>query len=380
MLFAWIACAAAGIPCLILAIECALGIRASGRRSDPADAPSFAVLIPAHDEVSGIHHILAAVRAQLRGCDRMLVVADNCTDATAAIARAAGAEVVKRRDPARRGKAYALAFGREALRGHPCNVVIILDADCVPAPGALARLAAASRTQVTQGAYLLHPPADAGAMVRVSCFAFLVKNLIRQRGLDRASGLALLQGSGMGFPWRTFDTLALETPSLVEDLELGLDLLLAGHRVRFADDARFWGMAGSQRATVGQRRRWEHGMIATSAGYVPRLIRAGARRPSLLMVAADLLVPPTASLVAASVAIAVMLLALTGFSMPVIVLLTTLALLTIALATAWWREGRGILPARYLMRLPGYIGWKLPILAQFVTRRERRWLRTSREP
>ena len=70
----------------------------------------LAVLVPAHDEEEGIAATLAAVLAQLGPHDRLLVVADNCSDATAAVARAAGAEVVERSSDLR-GKGYALAHG-----------------------------------------------------------------------------------------------------------------------------------------------------------------------------------------------------------------------------------------------------------------------------
>src|SRR5450432_771306 len=69
------------------------------------------VLIPAHNEGAGILPTLRDVQAQLGPNDSILVVADNCTDDTAAIAEAAGVEVTVRADPARRGKGYALEFG-----------------------------------------------------------------------------------------------------------------------------------------------------------------------------------------------------------------------------------------------------------------------------
>ncbi|MFX5714032.1 glycosyltransferase, partial [Acinetobacter baumannii] len=55
--------------------------------------PRIAVLVPAHNEAGGIAEVIAGIRAQLAQGDRVLVVADNCSDDTAAIARAAGAEV-----------------------------------------------------------------------------------------------------------------------------------------------------------------------------------------------------------------------------------------------------------------------------------------------
>ena len=192
---------------------------ASGR------APRFAVLVPAPDDAAGIGAAVAAIRRQLRPGDRLLVVADNCSDATAELAMRAGAAVCRRHDPARAGKAFALAHGRAMLRTDPPQVVIVLDADCLPEAGALTRLAVGAAGGVAvQASNLLRCGPHAAPLVRISTFAFLLRNLIRQRGLRRLSDRALLQGTGMALPWRMFDAAPLATASLAEDLRLGLDL------------------------------------------------------------------------------------------------------------------------------------------------------------
>src|SRR5262249_30591342 len=67
-----------------------------------------AVLVPAHNESRALLPTLADINAQLRAADRLVVVADNCTDDTAAVAGAAGADVVERLDLVKHGKGYAL--------------------------------------------------------------------------------------------------------------------------------------------------------------------------------------------------------------------------------------------------------------------------------
>jgi glycosyltransferase involved in cell wall biosynthesis len=121
------------------------------------------VLVPAHDEEGGIAAALATVVPQLAPGDRLLVVADNCSDGTAAAARAAGAEVVERRSDLR-GKGYALAFGVDHLRAAPPSAVVIVDADCELAPGTLDALAAelARSGRPVQALYLMLAAADAG--------------------------------------------------------------------------------------------------------------------------------------------------------------------------------------------------------------------------
>lgn len=388
--FAWIVALAASLPVAVLTVECLVGLiprRYAAGSGVRQAAPPFVVLMPAHDEERGLAPVIAAVLEQLRPCDELLVIADNCTDRTAAIGRSMGATVVEREDRDRRGKGHALEFGREFLASTPslseARVIIVLDADCMAERGSLPMLAAqAAAGAVVQGAYLMEPPPQADAVVRVSCFAFLVKNLVRQRGLDRISGLALLQGSGMAFPRAVFDDAGWASASLVEDLDMGLQLLLAGHRTTFLPAARFSSAASSRQGTVGQRKRWEHGAMQTALRFAPRLLAAAIRqrRCGLVAVALDLLVPPTALLVLLLAAAICMLAMLTGLSAPLVFLLGAAAVLALALLAAWWRHARAMVPLASLLRVPGYLLWKMPLLAQFVTRRERAWLRTERNP
>src|SRR3546814_77955 len=158
------------------------------------------------DLAAGIAATVEALSAVAPGA-QILVVADNCDDATAAEARKAGADVVERHDPDRRGKGFALAFGREELAGSPPDVVIVVDADCRLGDGSAERLAARAMVggRAVQAANLLTAGKDASPLVAVSNFAMLVKNIIRARGLVRLGGGALLFGTGMAFSWSLFE-------------------------------------------------------------------------------------------------------------------------------------------------------------------------------
>ena len=368
----------------VLALECLLG---AGRQGSPvaheSKRPGFTVLMPAHDEARIIATSVHAVMTQLQTSDTLLVVADNCSDDTASVARAMGAEVIERVDPSLRGKGYALEFGRAHLRGKPGDVVIVLDADCIAEPEALGRIAAVAfaRDAVVQGAYLLVPGPEASAKVRISCFAFLIKNLVRQRALGRLAGAALLQGSGMAFPRRIFDSVEWRADSLVEDLDMGIDLLLAGEQVLFDDSALFFSDASSDAGTVSQRRRWEHGMLGSMDRHVPALLRrALGKERRLAWLALDLMIPPTVMLLAGAALMLAFAAVVSGRAVPTWLLGTALVLLGAGLARAWRAEGRAILPMRSIAQIPAYMFWKLPIAAQFLLRRERQWVRTEREP
>ena len=394
---AWLICLLTALPLLVLALECIVGARPPKLPAGSPAPPPFVVVMPAHQEAAGIAAALRSVITQLRPCDAVLVVADNCTDDTAAIARKLGARVVERIDPSRMSKGYALEFAKEELQSDPTlakiETILVIDADCWAGPGALQRLAAKSAESgaAVQGAYLLECPENAPVVVRVSCFAFLIKNLVRQLALHRLAGTALLQGSGMAFPRDVFLEAEWPTQSLVEDLEFGLDLLLSGTPVIFEPLAKFYSSASSLGGTTGQRRRWEHGMLQTAAVCVPRLLGGAFRTPGgrarklaerwpLLAVALDMLVPPTVLLGLLLVAAMLSVWAMTGASTPFFVLLSAGLILTFAVVNAWWMQGRAILRPADLIGSGRYLLWKLPILFQFVTRRERKWIRTERGP
>src|SRR3954468_13749647 len=97
------------VPLAVLPVE-GLAALLPRRRAAAADGPRprCAVLVPAHDEEAGIARTLGDLLPQLGPGDRLVVVADNCADGTAAVARGAGAEVLERTDPDHRGKGYAL--------------------------------------------------------------------------------------------------------------------------------------------------------------------------------------------------------------------------------------------------------------------------------
>jgi hypothetical protein len=387
-ILAWVLAVGLSVPLLVLAVECLAAL--PRRRPAPTltgAGPRLAVLVPAHDEGANLVPTLRAVAAQLAPGDRLLVVADNCTDDTAAVARSAGAEVVERHDAEKRGKGYALAFGRDALAADPPAVVVVVDADCLPGPDALRRLAgrAAGTGRPVQGAYRMVAPPGAGPGRQVAAFAFLVKNVVRPLGLGRLGGPCVLTGTGMGFPWPLFRDAPLATGHIVEDMGLAVDLAVAGFPPVFEPDAEVWGeFPADEAAAAGQRRRWEHGHLGVIRAGVPRLLGAATRgrRVGLLALALEIGVPPLSALGLAAV---LSLAGLVGWGLvggsvgPAALLGTTAGLATAAVAAAWWRYGRADLPAAAALHIPGYALDKVGLYLGYVVRPQRAWVRTRRD-
>ena len=371
------------VPLVVLTVEClAALLPASGPTEGPR--PSCAILVPAHDEEAGVPATLAALWPQLESGDRLLVIADNCTDRTAAVAAAAGAEVLERRDAYRRGKGYALAAGVDALRAGPPDVVVVVDADCRAPDGSIDRLIrmAAATNRPIQAANLIDSPPTATTTTRLSAWAVRVKNLVRPRGLRRLGLPCLLTGSGMAFPWRLLRDAPLATGNIVEDMRLGIDLAIAGHAPEFAPEAEFGSMlpaAGD--AARSQRTRWEHGHLGTLFAQVPRLwVQAvRQRRWALAGLALELGVPPLSALVLAWAAALVACLTLAESWLPAGLLLGGGGAAAGAGFLAWVAFGRAVLPPAALLVAPVYVLGKLPMYLRYFVRPQRAWVRTPRD-
>lgn len=379
------------VPAAVLLLQVAAACRRGHELAGLApgvDATAIAVLVPAHDEAEVIEETVCALLGSLRQQDRLLVVADNCSDDTAQRARAAGADVVERFDESRRGKGHALQFGVDALgeRLPLPAVVVVIDADCQVATGALHRLAAESsaRSCPIQGAYSMRTPPDPSLTQRISAFAWIVRNRVRTLGGARLGWPCQLMGTGMAFPWSLLATAPLASSHLVEDLQLGIHFALAETPPRFCAEAEVWSrFPADAAAAVTQRTRWEHGHLSLLSRAAPRLLWAGLfrGRPTLVAMALDLAVPPLAALVAVLFALSLVGLVLGVLASAwVAFAIVGCALLAVALAVllAWRIAGRSTLSRRDLLGVPGYVLGKLGMYARWLVRRETRWIRTRR--
>jgi cellulose synthase/poly-beta-1,6-N-acetylglucosamine synthase-like glycosyltransferase len=367
------------VPSAVLYAECVAALLPdrTARRAEPGrSASSVVVLIPAYDEARVLKQTLAGILPELRPGDRVLVVADNCTDDTAAIARASGADVLERIDPVNRGKGFALDAGIAHLAPKPPDVVVVLDADCSVVPGSIRRLAdcAAQHDRPAQAEDLLTVPDRATPLARVSALAFLVRNHARPMGLRHLGLPCHLMGTGMAFPWSVISCAPSYGSHLAEDIEMGIELASMGFAPMYCPGARITS-ASPKRASAarGQRRRWEHGHMSTLLHRAPRLILRGiaCRRMHLLTMGLDLLVPPIALLVVLLVVGASATLALGamgGSLFPLALFAMASAFVVAAVLAAWFKFGRATFPLRYLFMIPFYILWKIPLYWSFAFR------------
>lgn len=376
------------VPTGVLVVEVLAALRSSRTAQRLAQTrPLIAVLMPAHDEAAVIAATVGGILPQLNPGDRLLVVADNCGDATAQVAAGAGAEVIERSDSARRGKGFALDFGVRYLERDPRPVVIVVDADCTLEDGALGRLAARAldADAPVQALYLIHPPAGAGLESRIAAFAWVVRNHVRPLGLHRMGLPCHLMGTGMAFPWKLLRTAPVASGEIVEDMKLGIDLARAGHAPRFCPEAVVQSeLPASEQGRATQMARWEHGHLRLLLGEVPGLLAGALKRrdAGLLALALELAVPPLALLALLVGGVFVGCLALSfagGGGIALGLAIACAALFAAAVLIAWLRFGREAITLGELLYAPFYAIGKLPLYLQFIARRQSEWVRTRRD-
>ena len=377
------------IPVAVLFLECSAaflsGFGTTAETQEPR--PKLAVLIPAYNEAAGIAATLSTILPQLTPQDRLLVIADNCTDDTAEIARKCGASAIERHDTERKGKGYALDFGLQSIASEPPEVVIMVDADCICGPDSIEKLArvAIAEQRPVQATYLMEQPPNPTPKDSISALAFLVKNLVRPSGLKQLGFPSLLTGTGMAFPWLIIRDVPLASSNIVEDMQMSLDLAIAGHPTVFCPEARVTGcLPQQQQVAKTQRTRWEHGHLQTLLTQTPRLATASIeqQRFDLMAIALDLSVPPLSLLVAiwlAAFAASLLAATLGTSSIPAILLGVQGLLILVSIVSAWAKFGRADISGSTLLSVPFYILWKIPLYLGFILKRQTKWVRTERD-
>lgn len=384
-ILAWAAALAVLIPSLMLALEVAASFAPHRRRGEGAPAPSIAVIVPAHNEGEHIRATLSDLRAQLRAGDRLIVVADNCTDDTAAVARECGAEVFERNEPDRRGKGYALQFAIDRLRAAAPGCVAFFDADCRIGPGILERLAglAAATGRPAQAVYLMRALNDEDARAAVAAFAWIMINRVRMTGLSNLFDVTRFTGLGMAAPWNVVADLNLASAHITEDLTLTFDMIRRGAPPLFVPEAEVRSVfPESDKAGVTQRARWEHGSLGVllrhgSPAFVQGVLTGNFR---LALFALDALIPPLtmlAGLIAFALALSIVLAPLAGPG-PIYGAGLALGFYALSLGAAWLRHGRKVLPLAKLPGIAPFLMQKLKIYGSEGRAASKTWTRTDR--
>jgi 1,2-diacylglycerol 3-beta-glucosyltransferase len=373
---------------LLLTLASGFGRLRKPAASDQPPTNRFAILVPAHNEQALIGRLLDSLDAidypsSLRD---IWVIADNCDDATAAIARAHGANVLERFDAVERAKGFALRWALQRLkeRAVPYDAFVVFDADSVVAPNFLrsmdARLNGGSR--VIQ-AYYSVLNAQASPLATLRYIALAAIHFLRPLGRTALGFSVGLKGNGMCFAAPVLDQFGWNWFTLAEDVEFHLALVRAGMRVDFAADTFVLAdMPVTLEQASSQNQRWERGRMQLVRMHVPGLLGTALRRRSLIALdaAIEQLIPPL------SVPLALGVVCLAGgvalnLSLPI-----GFGVFSLVGQVAYLLAGAALVKAplsayRALAYAPVYLGWKLALYASaLVMPRSQAWVRTARTP
>jgi hypothetical protein len=356
-----------------------------GRRPGNARPMRFVVLVPAHDEELTVASCIRSLHElETTAPWEAIVIADNCSDATARGASEEGATVWERLAPEDPGKGPALAWGVDRVLRERAgtDAIVMVDADCKVSPNLLDSVARRLQAgaEAVQTAYVAsNPQSSTEAALRHAGFALI--NVVRPRG-KAAFGLSCgLLGTGMAF---TTDLLARErwlATGLAEDAEQHMRLVDAGVRVAFAPEAFVASpMPVDREGSAVQQARWERGALAVAKAWAPRLIWHGLREGDLnrLHAGVEALVVPHSLLAAAE---AVTITAAAALGLRRLAWLGLAALLGHLLFVLGGLKLAGAPPATYraLPRGARLIPQKLLLYSKIATsRRQAAWVRTPR--
>jgi len=353
----------------------------------------FAVVVPAHNEETAIGRTVESLVGMKYPRDRfdVIVVADNCTDRTAQIARGAGAIVLERSDPTLRSKGHALrwCFDRILEEGKGYDAVAVIDADSI----ADANFLAVMNLYLDRGAKAIQSsdlvaPMPGSWNSEIIRFGFTLYNYVRPLARKVLHCSAGVRGNGMCFSSELLRQVPWNTYSLNEDLEYGLILLLEGTVVEFAPEAKVLAtMPTTSGNARSQRSRWERGRFPVIKRYAPRLIASGLTSFSLPRVDAfiDLMIPPFVNLFGGVVIISAVHLTLWAaglLSSPALAVLWGIFVLCgfVHVFVGLYAAKADAMLYKAFFYIPRYAFWKLALYVGLVRgEKSTDWVRTTRE-
>jgi len=355
------------------------------RTSAGGPKPRFLVLVPAHDEALLIAETVRSVRRLRWPADRCraVVVADNCTDDTALIARAEGAEAWERTDSTLRGKPYAIAWALERIELAGVDAVVVLDADSTIDPGYCDAVFGAGpvRDRAFQG-WIDVSNRGENALTRMGAVFSAARCLYANR-IKTEAGLTVPFGNGLCLGAGILERHGWNAFSICEDWELyalltrdGVPILGVPGAHTYSQEARSLAQGASQRS------RWTAGKLTVLIRYARGLLstkRIGWRQKLDAMAELTAPGPVVQSAVAVLLAAVAWFLAVPGWPLLVLLLLASLVRQALFALLALRRDpepGRALLAFVYL---PFYAIWRLGIQIKSLTMvGDKPWVKTAR--
>lgn len=245
---------------------------------------TFAVIVAAHNEQAVIGQLIDNLQKleYPKELYDIFVVADNCSDNTAAIARAGGAVVYERTSSVGKGKGFALEwmFNQLFAMERQYDAVVVFDADNLVHPRFLLEM----NNRLLKGDKLIQGYLDAKNpydtwVSGTFAIAFWVIDHIWHLAKTNIGLSSVLGGTGMCIATDVLKRHGWGATCLTEDMEFTMKSLVEGIKTTWAHDAIVYDEKPlTFRQSWNQRKRWAQGQFDVAQRFIPKMIQAGIAR------------------------------------------------------------------------------------------------------
>ncbi|MDS0524152.1 glycosyltransferase family 2 protein [Clostridium sp. SHJSY1] len=265
---------------LYYAILGLLGLYRKKETKDYTPNHKFAMIVAAHNEEVVIGQLIESMQKQdyPKELFDIYIIADNCTDKTAEIARKyEGVTVCERFNKDNKGKGYALEwmFGKLFKMNKKYDAISIFDADNLVHTDFLKEINSKMNQgyKVVQGYIDSKNPNDSWIATSYS-IAFWSQNRMFQLARNNIGLSNQIGGTGFAIATETLKELGWGATCLTEDLEFTCKLVLNGEKVGWAHDAKIYDEKplGLKQSWI-QRRRWMQGFTDVASRYCMKLFK-----------------------------------------------------------------------------------------------------------
>ena len=248
----------------------------------------FMAIIPAHNEESVIKNLVESLNKQNypKELFDIYVIADNCTDATAQIAKTAGAIVYERFDEENKTKGHALNWflNQKIEEDAPYDAFCVFDADNIVDENFIKNMnkKLCQGEDVVQGYRDIKNPTDSWVSAGYAIFYWTMNRFYHLARYNL--GLSpLINGTGFMVKFDVVKPHGWDTKTLTEDIEFSLKRIIAGKKLGWATDAIVYDeQPVGFKQSWSQRSRWTVGHIQCIQNYTKDLAVATKEKKTLM--------------------------------------------------------------------------------------------------
>lgn len=251
------------------------------REKKSSEKHRFALITAAHNEENVIGELVESLKNIDYPRDKfeIFVVADNCTDNTALVAKEAGARVFERCDTSKRGKGFALEFVFEKLfkNDEQFEYFCVFDADNIVKPDFLIHM----NDKINEGfravqGYLDSKNPTASWLTFSYSLWYWINNRVAQLSRSNLDFGCRLGGTGFAVEAKLIKEYGWGATCLAEDTEFTLKLALDNVKVGWCHEAVVYDEKPlGMETSVNQRKRWVQGLADVASHYVRPLMKKG---------------------------------------------------------------------------------------------------------